>query len=76
MGDSFTLGNADPVTYSPQKENLPQTFDGLLTIHVGDVVVWINKDTDDHTVVSDDFVNTAGPVQGDHLLPGTDSNHG
>ena len=31
-----------------------------ITIHVGDVVEWMNNDTDDHTVVSDDAFNTAG----------------
>jgi len=31
-----------------------------LTIHVGDVVKWVNNDTDAHTVVSDDAFNTAG----------------
>ena len=47
-----------------------------LTIHVGEKVKWVNNDTDDHTVVSDDSVNTTGPKQLDHLLPGTDSNGG
>ena len=47
-----------------------------LTIHVGDVVEWINKDTDDHTIVSDDTFNTTGHNGVNHLLPGTDSNGG
>lgn len=47
-----------------------------LTIRVGDTVEWVNNDTDDHTVVSDDFFNTTGPTQVDQLLPGTDSNGG
>jgi plastocyanin len=47
-----------------------------LTIRSGEVVQWINMDTDDHTVVSDDFFNTAGHNGTDQLLPGTDSNHG
>jgi plastocyanin len=47
-----------------------------LTIHAGDVVEWVNMDTDDHTIVSDDFFNTAGHRGLDHLLPGTDSNGG
>ena len=47
-----------------------------LTIEVGDVVEWVNNDTDDHTVVSDDVFNTTGPVGLNHLLPGTDSNNG
>lgn len=46
------------------------------TIHTGDGVQWINMDTDDHTVVSDDFVNTAGHRGLNVLLPGTDSNGG
>src|SRR5262249_15021649 len=47
-----------------------------LTIEVGDTVEWINEDTDDHTVVSDDVFNTTGPVGLNHLLPGTVSNNG
>jgi hypothetical protein len=31
-----------------------------LTIRAGDVVKWVNRDGDDHTVVSDDAFNTAG----------------
>src|SRR5713101_4755944 len=45
-------------------------------IHAGDSVQWINRDTDDHTVVSDDFFNTAGHHGTNHLLKGTDSNGG
>ncbi len=47
-----------------------------LTIRVGDSVKWINNDTDDHTVVSNDFFNTTGDKNVDMLLPGTDSNGG
>jgi len=51
-------------------------FPFALTIHAGDCVEWVNQDTDDHTVVSDDPFNTAGHKGTDHLLPGTDSNGG
>jgi plastocyanin len=47
-----------------------------ITIHTGDVVLWTNNDTDDHTVVSDDFVNSGGPRHIDRLLPGTENNGG
>jgi|RhiMetdeSRZDD1v2_1073273.scaffolds.fasta_scaffold02750_7 plastocyanin len=47
-----------------------------MTIHVGDTVDWINDDTDDHTVVSDDAVNTAGPAGINVLITGTDKNGG
>ena len=47
-----------------------------LTIRSGESVEWINMDTDDHTVVSDDFFNTAGHHGTNHLLKGTDSNGG
>jgi plastocyanin len=47
-----------------------------ITVHVGDVVTWVNRDTDDHTVVSDDAFNTAGHKGLDRLLVGTDANHG
>jgi len=45
-----------------------------LTIHAGDTVKWINMDTDDHTVVSDDFFNDAGHQGTDQLVLGTDNN--
>jgi plastocyanin len=47
-----------------------------MTIHKGDSVTWVNGDTDDHTVVSDDAFNSAGHRGIDHLIPGTDANHG
>src|SRR5437762_14055388 len=47
-----------------------------ITIHRGESVKWVNKDSDDHTVVSVDFFNTAGHNGTDHLLPGTVSNGG
>src|SRR5438034_11269218 len=40
-----------------------------LTIHPGDTVRWVNNDTDDHTVVSDDVFNTAGHQGTNRLLP-------
>jgi plastocyanin len=46
------------------------------TVHVGDSVKWINMDTDDHTVVSDDFLNTTGRFGLNVLLKGTDNNGG
>ena len=47
-----------------------------LTVHPGDTVQWVNHDTDDHTVVSDDAFNTAGNHGVNHLLTGTDANGG
>jgi len=47
-----------------------------LMIRAGDTVKWINSDTDDHTVVSDDVFNSTGPHDVNHLLPGTDNNNG
>ena len=47
-----------------------------LTIHVGDRVTWINNDTDNHTVVSDDAFNTEGHHGINHLILGTDNNGG
>ena len=47
-----------------------------LTVHVGDLVQWVNNDTDDHTVVSDDAFTTAGHTGTDLLLVGTDANGG
>jgi len=47
-----------------------------LTIRSGDSVKWINTDTDDHTVVSNDFFNTANPQGINIVIPGTDNNNG
>jgi plastocyanin len=47
-----------------------------VTVRVGDTVQWINTDTDDHTVVSDDAFNTAGHQGTNQLLPGTDAGGG
>lgn len=47
-----------------------------LTIHVGDTVRWTNMDTDDHTVVSDDFFNDAGHNGTDQIVLGTVNNGG
>lgn len=40
------------------------------TVHVGDVVRWVNNDEDDHTVVSDDAFNTTGHLGTDELIGG------
>ncbi len=47
-----------------------------LTIHVGDRVTWVNNDTDDHTVVSDDAFNTEGHHGLDATILGTVNNGG
>ena len=47
-----------------------------MTIRSGDSVEWVNEDTDDHTVVSDDAFNTAGNQGVDQLLLGTEHNAG
>ena len=49
-----------------------------LTIHAGDGVLFTNTDGDDHTVVTDDFVSTTGPVRKpiDRLILGTENNDG
>jgi len=46
------------------------------TIRAGESITWINMDTDDHTVVSDDALNTVNPRRVNRLLPGTDNNGG
>jgi len=47
-----------------------------LSIRSGEDVQWINMDTDDHTIVSNDFFNTAGNNGTDMILLGTDNNNG
>lgn len=46
------------------------------TIHAGESVRWVNMDTDDHSVVSDDAFNTAGNRHVNIVLKGTDNNDG
>jgi plastocyanin len=48
----------------------------VVTIHVGDTVQWVNKDTDDHTVVTNNLLTTAGNLHVNRLLLGTVSNGG
>lgn len=78
-----TIGAAAPIGAAAQGHTHQVTVPGedrftpfALTIHAGDSVQWVNQDTDDHTVVSDNPFNTAGHAGTDHLLPGTDSNGG
>jgi plastocyanin len=40
-----------------------------ITIRVGQTVEWVNNDSDDHTIVSDDAFNTAGHLGTNVLLP-------
>lgn len=47
-----------------------------LEIRAGDTVQWMNNDTDDHTVVSDDVFNSPGFKNVNHLILGTDHNGG
>ncbi|HZQ10346.1 MAG TPA: plastocyanin/azurin family copper-binding protein [Anaerolineae bacterium] len=47
-----------------------------VTIHLGETVRFVNRDTDDHTVVSIDALNTAGHKNTNHLILGTDNNGG
>ncbi len=47
-----------------------------MVIHAGERVVWVNNDTDDHTVVSNDFFTTTNNKGTDSIIPGTDSNGG
>jgi plastocyanin len=47
-----------------------------LTIRAGDFVKWTNTDTDNHTIVSNDFFNTAGNQGTNFEIVGTDANNG
>jgi plastocyanin len=47
-----------------------------IQIHAGDTVDWVNNDTDDHTVVSNDAINTANPKNISVIVPGTVNNGG
>ena len=47
----------------------PALLAAQIPIRVGQTVKWTNNDTDDHTVVSNDTFNTAGPRGVNVLLP-------
>jgi plastocyanin len=47
-----------------------------IQIQAGDTVDWVNSDTDDHTVVSNDALNTANPKNVDVVVLGTVNNGG
>jgi plastocyanin len=57
-------GRTSQVTVPPEDRFTPFA----LTIHAGDTVKWVNNDADDHTVVSDDALNTAGHQGFDQVL--------
>lgn len=48
----------------------------VMTIKAGQQVTWVNNDTDDHTIVSDDFFTTTNHKGVNILLPGTENNGG
>jgi plastocyanin len=56
--------NADTTNHPPERQIIVPDEDRFtpfaITVRVGQPVVWINNDADDHTVVSDDAFNTAG----------------
>ena len=46
-----------------------------VTAHVGERVTWVNNDTDDHTVVTDNKFTATDHKGISHLIPGTVNNH-
>jgi len=61
-------GSSKPVQIIVPGEDRFTPF--AITIRVGQKVTWVNKDTDDHTIVSNDAFNTAGHRGVDVLLKG------
>jgi plastocyanin len=47
-----------------------------LTIRAGETVQWVNNDSDDHTVVSNDTFTTTNHKGVNVVIPGTDNNGG
>jgi plastocyanin len=73
------LGGSARAAPKPKQVVVPQADQFTpfaLTVHSGDAVQWVNNDTDNHTVVSDDPFNTAGHQGTNQLLVGTDANGG
>lgn len=65
--------NANKTNHAPIRQIIVPDEDRFtpfaITVRLGQPVVWINNDADDHTVVSDDAFNTAGHRGTDVLLP-------
>jgi plastocyanin len=79
FGIGLAPSGAQPPSHPQHIVNIPDTDKFVpfqMTVHVGDKVTWINSDTDDHTVVSDDAFDTVGLDGLEHLIPGTDNNNG
>jgi plastocyanin len=59
-----TLAAAQSKTFTAARQIIVPDEDRFtpfaITIRVGQTVEWVNNDTDDHTVVSNDAFNTAG----------------
>ena len=53
--------NSDPTVHQIIVPGEDRFTPFAATIRVGQRVQWVNNDVDDHTVVSDDTFNTAGP---------------
>ncbi len=82
-GMGFAAAGRAPGVHAQRSHTVQVTVPGedrftpfAITIHPGDVVRWVNQDTDNHTVVSDDAFNSAGHNGTNQLLIGTDANGG
>ena len=75
-GISSTPANAKPAAPAVVVPGEDRFAPFALTVHVGQTVRWINRDTDSHTVVSDDAFSSAGHRGVDLPLVGTDNNAG
>ena len=76
FGISNTIHAAPPIARQLIVPGEDRFSPFAITIRSGQSVQWVNLDTDDHTVVSNDFFNTAGHNGTNVLLKGTDSNGG
>jgi plastocyanin len=76
LGVSHSIQAAPPIARQVIVPGEDRFSPFAITIRSGQSVQWVNLDTDDHTVVSNDFFNTAGHNGTNVLLKGTDSNGG
>jgi plastocyanin len=81
------LAIATPIAAAPAQSDAPPSATVTIpdsdrfiafsvTIHAGEAVRWVNTDTDDHTIVSDDAFNTTDHKGLNRVLVGTETTGG
>src|ERR1043165_857545 len=76
FGTALAEDQAQTVTKTVNIPDSDQFIPFAVTIHVGDSIKWVNKDTDDHTIVAVSKYTTTDHKSVNHVILGTDNNSG